>query len=100
MLGAACTPTCRNPPAPLPPRNPAPQATKGKDSISFYTLPEFEEWREGRSMRGWTTKYYKAGAVWERGGAGWGWGGFPALLCWGHPCTPAGQRPGLCAGQL
>lgn len=36
------------------------QATKGNRSISFYTLPEYEEWREANNTRGWTTKYYKA----------------------------------------
>lgn len=46
---------------------PCPQATKGRDSISFYTLPEYEEWREAHNTRGWSIKYYKVGR--------WGWGG-------------------------
>lgn len=35
------------------------QATKGRESISFYTLPEYEEWKESNNTRGWTIKYYK-----------------------------------------
>ncbi|KAL4420378.1 hypothetical protein ABPG77_002318 [Micractinium sp. CCAP 211/92] len=35
------------------------KATKGNQSISFYTLPEYEEWRERNNTRGWTIKYYK-----------------------------------------
>ena len=34
---------------------------KGRDSISFYTLPEYDNWKEARggSVRGWKIKYYK-----------------------------------------
>lgn len=36
------------------------QATKGRESISFYTLPEYETWRENiKNPRGWKIKYYK-----------------------------------------
>jgi len=48
------------------------QATKGKQSISFYTMPEYEEWKENNSTRGWSIKYYKVGPSWA-GLRGWGW---------------------------
>ena len=38
------------------------KATKGKKSYTFFTLPEYEEWREknGESaLKGYTIKYYK-----------------------------------------
>ena len=36
------------------------KATKGRDSVSFFTLPEYEAWREGlANPRGWRVKYYK-----------------------------------------
>ncbi|KAI7839009.1 hypothetical protein COHA_007248 [Chlorella ohadii] len=35
------------------------KATKGKESISFYTLPEYEEWKDRTNLRGWNIKYYK-----------------------------------------
>lgn len=35
------------------------QATKGKETITFYTLPEYEAWKEGTNTRGWSIKYYK-----------------------------------------
>lgn len=57
-------------PVPLPPRPPTPQAKKGKQVLAFYTLPEYETWREGlATTAGWDIKYYKAG--W--GGGFWGW---------------------------
>ena len=44
------------------------QATKGKESISFYTLPEYEEWKDRTNLRGWNIKYYKVSAC---GAEGW-----------------------------
>ncbi|EFN59062.1 hypothetical protein CHLNCDRAFT_137783 [Chlorella variabilis] len=35
------------------------KATKGKETISFYTMPEYEEWSETHNTRGWTIKYFK-----------------------------------------
>ena len=36
------------------------KASKGKQVISFYTLPEFVEWKkQNNDARGWTVKYYK-----------------------------------------
>ena len=35
------------------------QATKGKQTMTFYTLPEYEAWKENNSTRGWAIKYYK-----------------------------------------
>ena len=37
------------------------KCTKGKKSKTFFTLPEYEEWKEGtgNDAKGWTTKYYK-----------------------------------------
>ena len=36
------------------------KATKGKQVIAFYTLPEFVEWKkQNNDARGWTVKYYK-----------------------------------------
>jgi len=37
------------------------KVTKGKKSNTFFTLPEYEEWKEstGNDAKGWTTKYYK-----------------------------------------
>ncbi|EJK75837.1 hypothetical protein THAOC_02435 [Thalassiosira oceanica] len=37
------------------------KCTKGKKSETFFTLPEYEEWKEGtgNDAKGWTTKYYK-----------------------------------------
>ncbi len=36
------------------------KAKKGKNSISFYTIPEYEKWkRENDDGKGWTIKYYK-----------------------------------------
>eukprot|EP00873_Tetraselmis_striata_P022588 jgi/Tetstr1/442852/TSEL_003229.t1 len=36
------------------------KASKGRDSRVFYTLPEYESWRESlTSARGWSIKYYK-----------------------------------------
>lgn len=35
------------------------KATKGKNTIAFYNLTDFENWKEGENLRGWTIKYYK-----------------------------------------
>ncbi|KDD76869.1 subunit A of DNA gyrase/topoisomerase IV, partial [Helicosporidium sp. ATCC 50920] len=35
------------------------KATKGREQISFYTVPEYEAWCEERDRRGWSVKYYK-----------------------------------------
>jgi hypothetical protein len=36
------------------------QVTKGRNALSFYSLPEFEEWKqETPDWNRWSTKYYK-----------------------------------------
>ena len=37
------------------------KCTKGKKSETFFTLPEYEEWKEstGNNAKGWSIKYYK-----------------------------------------
>jgi DNA topoisomerase-2 len=37
------------------------KCTKGNSSKTFYTLPQYEEWREstGNAGKGWHIKYYK-----------------------------------------
>lgn len=35
------------------------QARKGRQTLSFYTMPEYEAWKESTSMSGWDIKYYK-----------------------------------------
>ena len=35
------------------------KATKGKSTLSFYSLPEFLQWKETNSLVGWKIKYYK-----------------------------------------
>eukprot|EP00803_Ostreobium_quekettii_P008948 evm.model.scf_153.13 EVM.evm.TU.scf_153.13 scf_153:119338-130787(-) len=37
------------------------QATKGSQTMTFYTIPEYETWKEtlGGSTKGWKVKYYK-----------------------------------------
>ena len=35
------------------------KATKGKESVSFFTLPEYDTWKEAANRRGWKIKYYK-----------------------------------------
>ena len=36
------------------------QVTKGQQSLSFYSLPEFQEWKEAtESFHTWKVKYYK-----------------------------------------
>jgi len=36
------------------------KVSKGKASLSFYTLPEYETWKEeNNNGKGWSTKYYK-----------------------------------------
>lgn len=37
-----------------------PQVTKGKKEISFFTIPEYETWKEENlDGRGWNIKYFK-----------------------------------------
>lgn len=40
---------------------PPPQARKGNRTETFYTMPEYEAWREnlGTAAAGWDIKYYK-----------------------------------------
>ena len=35
------------------------KAIKGKSTLSFYSLPEFLQWKETNSLAGWKIKYYK-----------------------------------------
>lgn len=35
------------------------KATKGKSIISFYSIPEFNTWKENNIINGWKIKYYK-----------------------------------------
>lgn len=35
------------------------KATKGNDSISFYTIPEYETWSKAADRSSWKVKYYK-----------------------------------------
>ena len=36
------------------------KATKSKQELSFFTIPEYEQWREQHDNgKGWTIKYYK-----------------------------------------
>jgi DNA topoisomerase-2 len=35
------------------------KAFKGKSTISFYSIPEFNAWKESNSLNGWKIKYYK-----------------------------------------
>eukprot|EP00850_Spirogloea_muscicola_P005173 SM000023S07629 [mRNA] locus=s23:505696:515452:- [translate_table: standard] len=38
------------------------KASKGKETLSFFTIPEYEKWKEshgGRKPKGWSIKYYK-----------------------------------------
>jgi DNA topoisomerase-2 len=38
------------------------KVTKGKQEISFYTMPQYEEWKTlNNEGRGWESKYYKVG---------------------------------------
>ncbi len=34
------------------------QAAKGKNKLAFFTMPEYEAWKENAAP-GWTIKYYK-----------------------------------------
>ena len=37
---------------------------KGKQEITFYTIPEYEEWKEKNNHgKGWDSKYYKVGLL-------------------------------------
>ena len=35
------------------------KASKGKTTLSFYSLPEFNQWKDENSLAGWKIKYYK-----------------------------------------
>lgn len=35
------------------------KATKGKTTLSFYSLPEFNQWKDVNSLASWKIKYYK-----------------------------------------
>ena len=36
------------------------QVTKGRDSLAFYSLPEFQEWKDAtENFHTWKVKYYK-----------------------------------------
>jgi len=35
------------------------KASKGKSVFSFYSIPEFNQWKETNSLQGWKIKYYK-----------------------------------------
>jgi DNA topoisomerase-2 len=35
------------------------KATKGNEVISFFTIPEYEQWAHGRNLKPWKIKYYK-----------------------------------------
>jgi len=35
------------------------KATKGQRSETFYTMPEYEAWKEATGAKGWSIKYYK-----------------------------------------
>jgi DNA topoisomerase-2 len=35
------------------------KCSKGNEVLSFFTVNEFEQWAEGRNLKGWKIKYYK-----------------------------------------
>lgn len=35
------------------------KATKGNETFSFFTIPEYEQWAHGRNIKGYKVKYYK-----------------------------------------
>lgn len=35
------------------------KASKGKSTVSFYSIPEFNAWKDTNSLSGWKIKYYK-----------------------------------------
>ena len=40
------------------------KVTKGKQEISFYTMPQYEEWKQANDEgRGWEAKYYKVSQI-------------------------------------
>ena len=39
------------------------QATKRNRVLAFYTIPEYEAWREAEGAVGWDIKYYKGAAA-------------------------------------
>ena len=44
------------------------QVEKGSVGKVFYTLQDFEDWKDANSTKGWVTKYYKGlGTYYQRG---------------------------------
>lgn len=42
-------------------------ATQGKKTVSFFTMPEYEAWKESTNNgRGWDIRYYKGPWLFER----------------------------------
>lgn len=42
-------------------------ATQGKKTVSFFTMPEYEAWKESTNNgRGWDIRYYKGSWLFER----------------------------------
>lgn len=35
------------------------QARKGRQTLAFYTMPEYEMWKHNTNTAGWDMKYYK-----------------------------------------
>lgn len=35
------------------------KATKGNEMKAFFTIPEYEQWAQGRNLKSWKIKYYK-----------------------------------------
>ena len=35
------------------------KVSKGNETMTFFTIPEYEAWAEGRNMKSWKVKYYK-----------------------------------------
>lgn len=35
------------------------KVTKGNETMTFFTIPEYEAWAEGRNLKSWKVKYYK-----------------------------------------
>lgn len=41
------------------------KATKGKQELAFFTIPEYEKWKENNNNgAGWKIKYYKVSGSW------------------------------------
>lgn len=70
------------------------QASKGKQRHTFYTMPEYEAWKEslGGVTNGWTIKYYKVCLL-----------GYSCLCCaLACPvgCSPAAALVDRCPGAM